>query len=333
MVTLPGDFFASRMSASILKSVGLSDWIAGDTDEYIRIATSWARDVERLASLRTDLRERMRVSPLCDAPSFTRNLEAAFRQVWREWRRRSTSEPNEYEVTTHQILQDRDTAPSYPMKEAPSNLSIAQEEKQLDTPEIKAGNQRSVLNVGSGSANIPIPGHYENWKHDLLDIDPKANPDVLLDARELLSMPPNLYDAVYCSHNLEHFYPYEVSKVLTGMRHVLKPDGFAEIRVPDIQAVAEHWIKNGMDIEDILYQSSAGPISIRDVFYGFGKEIEPSGQDSYLHKTGFTAKSLANILIKSGFYEVKVQRDRFEVRAVAFKQNPETDQVALLGIT
>jgi hypothetical protein len=196
-----------------------------------------------------------------------------------------------------------------------------------------SGEQRRVLNVGGFSKNIPIPRHYENWTHDLLDIDPKANPDVLLNARELLSMPPNLYDAVYCSHNLEHFYPHDVPKVLTGIRHVLRPDGFAEIRVPDLQAVAEHWIKNGMDIEDILYKSPAGPISIRDVFYGFGKEIERSGQDFFSHKTGFTLKSLANVLIKSEFQTVKLQRGRFEVRAVAFKENPTTDQLALLNMT
>ena len=31
-----------------------------------------------------------------------------------------------------------------------------------------------VLNVGGGSKDIPIPSHYANWRHDLLDIDPKG---------------------------------------------------------------------------------------------------------------------------------------------------------------
>jgi predicted SAM-dependent methyltransferase len=42
---------------------------------------------------------------------------------------------------------------------------------------------------------------------------------------------------VYCSHNLEHYYHHEVPRVLAGSLHVLKPHGFAEIRVPDVEAV------------------------------------------------------------------------------------------------
>jgi hypothetical protein len=36
-----------------------------------------------------------------------------------------------------------------------------------------------VLNVGGGSKDIPLPLHYANWRHDLLDIDPKGKPDAI----------------------------------------------------------------------------------------------------------------------------------------------------------
>jgi predicted O-linked N-acetylglucosamine transferase (SPINDLY family) len=44
-----------------------------------------ANDREKLAHLRTTLRERMLVSSLCDAPAFAQKVESAYREMWREW--------------------------------------------------------------------------------------------------------------------------------------------------------------------------------------------------------------------------------------------------------
>src|SRR6516164_8820387 len=96
--------------------------------------------------------------------------------------------------------------------------------------------RRSMLNVGGGSKNIPIPAYFDGWEHILLDIDPAGNPDIVCDARELLSLAPLQFDAVYCSHNLEHYYKHETAAVLRGFLHILKMDGFAEIRVPDMDS-------------------------------------------------------------------------------------------------
>ena len=51
-------------------------------------------------------------------------------------------------------------------------------------------------------------------------------------------------------------------------------------------------VEKNLDIDDFLYQSPEGPITVRDVIYGYGAEIERSGNDFYAHKTGFTKKSL-----------------------------------------
>jgi len=191
-----------------------------------------------------------------------------------------------------------------------------------------------VLNVGGGSKDIPLPPHYGNWRHDLLDIDPKGKPDVVCDARELHTLAAGQYDAVYCSHNLEHYYPHDGPKVLKGFLHVLKPDGFAEIRVPDLNSVMKRVVESNLDIEDVLYQSPGGPILVRDVFYGWGKQIEASGVDFYAHKTGFTAHSLEGLLRRSGFSNVYmfVAEDAFEMRAVAFMKEPTSTQRVLLGL-
>jgi predicted SAM-dependent methyltransferase len=108
-----------------------------------------------------------------------------------------------------------------------------------------------VLNVGGGSKDIPLPPHYGNWRHDLLDIDPKGKPDVVCDARELHKLATAQYDAVYCSHNLEHYYKHDGPKVLSGFMHVLKSDGFAEIRVPDMNSVMKKVVESNLDVDDV----------------------------------------------------------------------------------
>lgn len=192
--------------------------------------------------------------------------------------------------------------------------------------------QKKVLNVGGNSKAIPIPEHYDNWLHHLLDIDPKGNPDIVCDARYLEKLISNEYDSVYCSHNLEHYYSHDVLKVLRGFHHILKEDGFVDISVPDIQAVMQYVIQNNMDINDILYQSPAGPIAVKDVIYGFGKQIEHSGEDFFAHKTGFSPKSLLEVLSECGFPITHYAVGDFEIRVIAFKQPPSKQVSKLLNL-
>ena len=81
-VTLPGEIFASRHSASHLSNAGYADWVARDLDDYIAIAVARSNDIGRLAAERAEMRSRVRASPLCDAPRFGRALGAALRHAW-----------------------------------------------------------------------------------------------------------------------------------------------------------------------------------------------------------------------------------------------------------
>ena len=84
-VTVPGETFASRHSASHLSNAGLADWVAPDIAGYIDRAVAAAGDIPRLAALRAGLRARVKASPLCDAPRFGRSLGAALRAAWQDW--------------------------------------------------------------------------------------------------------------------------------------------------------------------------------------------------------------------------------------------------------
>ena len=182
------------------------------------------------------------------------------------------------------------------------------------------------------SKSIPIPPHYDGWEHHLLDIDPAGGPEIVCDAREMHTLPASSYDAVYCSHNLEHYYRHDVPKVLAGFRHVLKDPGFAHLRVPDMGDVMRQVVQKSMDIDDVLYQSQAGPITVRDVFYGYGVEIERSGNEFFAHKTGFTQKSLVRMLESCGFPFVFSMTGNLEVAALAFKQKPDDFARSLFGL-
>jgi SAM-dependent methyltransferase len=190
-----------------------------------------------------------------------------------------------------------------------------------------------VLNVGGNSKAIAIPGHYYGWRHLLLDIDPASEADLVCDARELHTLTPSQFDAVYCSHNLEHYFPHDVKRVLNGFMHVLRPGGFAEIRVPDIEAVMREMMQKGLDIEDVLYHVPSGPILVRDVLYGWQMEIERSGRDFFAHKTGFSPRSLVATLRRAGFAAVEPAPPLadYEARAFAFKLEPTGAQRALLN--
>ena len=85
VVTLAGETATSRGGASLLHAVGLDELVAHTPEEYLDIATTLARDPHRLAALRAGMRKRMAASPLLDEVQFTRNLESAYRTMWRTW--------------------------------------------------------------------------------------------------------------------------------------------------------------------------------------------------------------------------------------------------------
>jgi len=192
---------------------------------------------------------------------------------------------------------------------------------------------RKVLNVGGNSKDIQIPEVYAGWQHVLLDIDPAVAPDVVCDARKLRTLPGGEYDSVYCSHNLEHYFRHDVAKVLAGFLHVLKAGGFAYLRVPDMGELMRSVVRDGLDIEDVLYESPAGPIAAIDVIYGLGSEIERSGQDFFAHKTGFTRKSLAAALSSAGFPFIFTRTGNLEITAIAFRSKPSEADAALIGLS
>jgi protein O-GlcNAc transferase len=85
VVSLGGSAPVSRAGLSQLTNLGLADLVAHSEEDYVEIAVALAGDLPRLEELRSTLRRRLKNSVLMDAPHFARQVEEAYREMWRIW--------------------------------------------------------------------------------------------------------------------------------------------------------------------------------------------------------------------------------------------------------
>ncbi len=93
-VTLRGETLVTRQGESMLRCVGLDDWVAPSPQDYIRIACEKAKDLQALRTLRETLRDRFMKSPLSDSARFARNLEVALEDMVTEKQNRAARKVN-----------------------------------------------------------------------------------------------------------------------------------------------------------------------------------------------------------------------------------------------
>ncbi len=82
-ITLSGKTGVGRVGRSILSNVGLPELIAQTPNEYVQLAINFAKDINRLKQLRTELRPRLQASPMMDGKQLTRDIESIYRTAWR----------------------------------------------------------------------------------------------------------------------------------------------------------------------------------------------------------------------------------------------------------
>jgi protein O-GlcNAc transferase len=84
VVTLAGPTCVTRLGVSAIVLAGLEDLVTETPEAYVETAVRLAQDLPRLRKLRADLREQVRRT-LGDVPRFTRQLEAAYRDMWKRY--------------------------------------------------------------------------------------------------------------------------------------------------------------------------------------------------------------------------------------------------------
>jgi len=75
VVTWPQSRVVSRQTFAFLSAIGLNELVAENSDDYVSIAIALAKDINRLAGLRSGLRKRMQASQLMDVSGFTQQFE------------------------------------------------------------------------------------------------------------------------------------------------------------------------------------------------------------------------------------------------------------------
>jgi predicted O-linked N-acetylglucosamine transferase (SPINDLY family) len=91
LVALEGDWMGGRISSTILKSLGKTEWVAQTEDDYVAKVRALASDVEGRRSMRTAQRALMAASPLCDARELARAFEDAFEAMFDRWAEKERS--------------------------------------------------------------------------------------------------------------------------------------------------------------------------------------------------------------------------------------------------
>jgi SAM-dependent methyltransferase len=183
----------------------------------------------------------------------------------------------------------------------------------------KVNGRDVVLHVGCGPKRVgvlPPVFQTESWHEVRVDIDPDVEPDIVASITDMRQVDDETCKAVWSSHNIEHLQPWDVPKALAEFHRVLKPGGMVCIQCPDLQAVAQATVDGKLD--DVAYESPAGPIRPLDMIYGYEPAIA-SGNGYYAHKTGFTAEILAARLEEAGFSQIDVHRIQWNLMAQGVK--------------
>jgi protein O-GlcNAc transferase len=86
LLTILGNHWVSRMSASHLMAVGLPELVVPNLNSYIRKAVELARNDDILKALRARLEQKRLTSPIFDARTFVNHLETGFEIIWDRYR-------------------------------------------------------------------------------------------------------------------------------------------------------------------------------------------------------------------------------------------------------
>lgn len=174
-----------------------------------------------------------------------------------------------------------------------------------------------LLNIGAGPRGIPILPHYHDWDVVRLDIEPTNEPDLLMDAMDLDTLPAGQFDAAYASHLLEHIYVFDLARFLAGVRHVLTADGFAEFRVPNALRACRLAVEAN-SLSAFCYKVTTAHVTAWDMLYGYLPYQERYGEPM-VHRNAFDPARLVSTLEGHGFPLVHVADAVWELCAFGCK--------------
>lgn len=163
-----------------------------------------------------------------------------------------------------------------------------------------------LLAVGCGQDDL------KQWKDSgyvcvRLDIDESVKPDIVASMVDLGCIRDEMYQAVYCSHSLEHLYPHDVPRALAEFYRVLKKGGRVVILVPDLQDIPA---------TDELLPNSCGLCGLH-LYYGDAAQIE--AHPYMAHHSGFVESTLRRAMEAAGFTVETKRMSQYNLMGIGIK--------------
>lgn len=172
-----------------------------------------------------------------------------------------------------------------------------------------------VLRVGAEGDRAPLPLFYANWAHRQISTN----------LNQLNQLKPAQFDAIYCPFSLTELTSQAAQTLLKHILRLLKPQGFAHIRVRDVSQVIQESAQRKLKLQDVFYKAAHGPCTVHDMIYGTTDSPACSG---------FTLESLVSTLTECGYPHVYggTQPIDYEIFVYGFTDVPTIEFAHLLGL-
>jgi predicted SAM-dependent methyltransferase len=152
---------------------------------------------------------------------------------------------------------------------------------------------KKYLNLGCGLSYFPNWTNADFYHYPLKfwKVQPRKNPDWMLDIRKPLRCSSNYWDGIFTEHTLEHITHSECFRLFVEFHRVLKKGGVVRIIVPDIRKAVEFY--NDRSKHDYFVTG-----------FDTGCEAIWEVTQNYYHKSVWDAELMIVILKKAGFTSV-----------------------------
>jgi predicted SAM-dependent methyltransferase len=234
-----------------------------------------AGDLQRLASVRAGLRQRVLASPIFDAERFAGHFEDALRDMWKHWCR---TQAESSRTPTANIL-------TRPMSPRMSAMKKSLRSITVSSP------MNGTVSVSADLMKLHIGGKEPKagWRIlNALDFD---GVDFVGDVCDLSLFPDECCEKVYASHVMEHVGQRDFVNTLKGIHRILCKGGEFYFSVPDLEVLCRLFLSPELD--------ASGRFHVMRMM--FGGQID----DYDFHYIGLTHEFMMDFFQQAGFSNVK----------------------------
>ena len=167
-----------------------------------------------------------------------------------------------------------------------------------------AKSKDSSVKLVLGCGPLPLHPMHRRWVDEtwiLTDLYPKDSSIKKLDAR-FLPYPNETVQSIYASHVLEHISFSQTQATLMEWYRALTPGGRLIVNVPDFEWACERFLENYRHGKPTGSRHFRHYTDFWQIFFGNHQH------EGEYHKSGFTQKSLHELLKQARFKNIKIDQ-------------------------